>query len=324
VLKALIRKETMLLIKLAQGLLATALVVAGFWVAANWAPDEPVSALAARWAKPPSSFVPLEGMSVHVRDEGRRDDPQPIVLIHGTASNLHTWDGWAAGLLPSRRVVRMDLPGFGLTGPAPDGTYTPQRYAHFVLDVMDHLGIKRAILVGNSLGGGVAWLAAVTAPDRVAKLVLIDAAGFPLQSRSVPIGFRLAAMPMVAPLFNHVLPRSVIESSLRSVYGDPARITPETVDLYYDMTRRAGNREALAQKTAQTNFAPLEHLISTIGQPTLILWGAADRLVDPANADRFHAAIPGSQVMVFPGLGHVPQEEAPKETLAAALPFLAK
>jgi pimeloyl-ACP methyl ester carboxylesterase len=115
-------------------------------------------------------FISLPGMNAHVRDEGPRGGTRPIVLILGTASNLHTWDGWAAGLAPTRRVVRMDL------------------------------------LVGNSLGGGVAWLAAVQARDRVARLVLIDAAGFPLQSTVVPIGFRLAAMPL-APLFDRVLQR---------------------------------------------------------------------------------------------------------------------
>src|SRR6202522_99177 len=150
-----------------------ALTIGGF-VALNWAPDRPVAELKARWAQPPSVFVSLDGMDVHLRDEGPRDDPMPIVLIHGTSSNLHTWDGWAAGLEKTRRVVRMDLPGFGLTGPAPDGDYSPQRYSHFVIDLLDKLSINRVVLVGNSLGGSIAWLTAATRPDRVAKLILID------------------------------------------------------------------------------------------------------------------------------------------------------
>ena len=97
-----------------------------------------MDSLKARWAAPPSRFVTLQGMQVHVRDEGPRDDPTPIVLIHGTSASLHTWDGWVAALSPHRRVVRMDLPGFGLTGPAPDGDYSMARYTGFMRDFAIH------------------------------------------------------------------------------------------------------------------------------------------------------------------------------------------
>ena len=301
---------------------ALLLAASAAFIAANWAPDRPVSALTARYAQPPSQFIPLEGMSVHVRDEGPRADPTPILLIHGTSSNLHTWDGWAARVTETRRLVRMDLPAFGLTGPAPDGDYTPQRYAHFIVDLMDHLAIQRAILAGNSLGGGIAWLTAATTPNRVAGLILIDAAGYPLQSQSVPIGFHLASMPWLAPLFDHILPRSVITSSLRNVYADPARVTPALIDQYYELTLRAGNRHALAQRMAQGHFESLVPLIHTITQPTLILWGAQDHLISPGNAARFHTDIAGSTVITLPNMGHVPQEEDPAASLAAALSFL--
>jgi len=306
------------------GAAALLLLAAVGFVAATWAPDQPVSALAARWAQPPSQFIAIEGMNVHLRDEGPRDDPMPILLIHGTSSNLHTWDGWTASLSPTRRVVRMDLPGFGLTGPAPDGDYTPPRYARFIVDVMDHLAIKHAILVGNSLGGGIAWMVAVTAPDRVGKLILIDAAGYPNESISVPIGFRLARMPVFRTLFAHILPRGVIESSLRNVYADPSRVTPALVDQYVDMTLRAGNRAALGQRMEKGSFASFTPRIHAITQPTLILWGEQDRLVAPANAARFHADIAGSTLVMLPHLGHVPMEEDPARSLAAVRGFLAQ
>jgi pimeloyl-ACP methyl ester carboxylesterase len=297
-------------------------VMIGGFVALNWAPDRPVATLKARWAQPPSVFVSLDGMDVHLRDEAPRDDPMPIVLIHGTSSNLHTWDGWATGLAKTRRVVRMDLPGFGLTGPAPDGDYSPQRYSHFVVDVLDKLSISRAVLVGNSLGGSIAWLTAATRPDRVAKLILIDSGGYPIQSVSVPVGFRIARMPVLNHLMDFVLPRGIIESSVRNVYGDPSKVTPALIDQYYEMTLRAGNRHALAQRMAQGDFTPFDDGIKTIKQPTLILWGGQDRLIPPANAAHFHADIANSQVIMFDHLGHVPQEEDPAATLAAALPFL--
>ena len=123
----------------------------------SWAPDKPVEALREQWARPPSRFVPVQGMSVHLRDEGPADDPSPLVLLHGTSDSLHTWDGWAAVLSRQRRVIRFDLPGFGLTGPDPQNDYSITRYVRFVTAVLDHLGVQRCVLAGNSLGGQIAW-----------------------------------------------------------------------------------------------------------------------------------------------------------------------
>ena len=305
--------------------LATAvlLVVAGF-VAFNWAPDRPVGALLARWAPPPSRFLAIDGLQAHLRDEGPRDDPQPLVLLHGTSASLHTWDGWAARLTPAHRVIRVDLPGFGLTGPDPHGDYTIERYVHFTLALLDALGVEHCVIGGNSFGGWVAWETALARPDRVARLVLIDAAGYEPGSTSVPIAFRVARIPLLNELMKVTLPRSLIESSVRNVYGDPTRVTPQLVDRYYELTLRAGNREGLVQRFAQAPLGEHAEWIGRIQQPTLILWGGRDRLIPPANARRFESEIHGSRLVVFPELGHVPQEEDPEATVAALQDFLAK
>ena len=303
--------------------LLASLVALAAALAWSWAPDRGVDTLKARWATPPSHFVTLQGMQVHLRDEGPRDDPEPIVLIHGTSASLHTWDGWTAALKGERRVIRMDLPGFGLTGPAPDGDYSMKRYADFIAALMDQLGVRRAVLAGNSLGGGVAWRTAVQHPDRVSRLVLVDASGYPLLSTSVPLGFRLAQIEWLQPVMSRLLPRGMIESSVRNVYADPGKVTPELVDRYYELTLRAGNRESLTQrmKLRETD-AQASELIKTIGQPTLILWGAQDRLIPEPSGQRFHKDIAGSQYVVFDGLGHVPQEEDPQRSVAEVLKFL--
>ncbi len=301
--------------------IALLVLVVGF-VAFNWAPDRPVKALTARWAPPPSQFVEIDGMRVHLRDEGPRDDPRPIVLLHGTSSSLHTWDGWAESLRTARRVIRVDLPGFGLTGPTPDGNYTIERYVAFMKATLDHFAIEHCVLVGNSFGGWIAWETALAEPGRVDRLVLVDAAGYPLDSASVPIGFRVAKIPVLNQLVKVTLPRGLVESSLRNVYGDPRRVTPELVDRYFDLTTRAGNREALVQRFRQSPPGMDAPRIAGIRTPTLILWGGRDRLIPPVHAERFHRDIAGSQVVTFDDLGHVPQEEDPERTLAAALPFL--
>lgn len=263
----------------------------------SWAPDRSVDSLKARWAAPPSRFVTLQGMQVHVRDEGPRDDPTPIVLIHGTSASLHTWDGWVTALSPHRRVVRMDLPGFGLTGPAPDGDYSMARYTGFMRDLLDLLNIDQAVLAGNSLGGGIAWQTALAHPTRVRQLVLVDATGYPLQPQSMPIGFRLAQMSWLSPVTQKVLPRSMIAASVRNVYGQPEKVSADLVDRYYELTLREGNRASLTKRFQyRSSDAALAGQISQLRLPTLILWGRQDRLIPPEHGQRFHQDVAGSQL----------------------------
>ena len=297
-------------------------VLAAAPVALTWQPDRPTAALEARWATPPSKFIDVKGQRVHIRDEGPRADSSPIVLIHGTSASLHTWDGWAEQLRQRRRVVRFDLPGFGLTGPNIAGDYADASHARFVLDVADTLGLSRFVVAGNSLGGEVAWRTALLAPLRVEKLILVDAAGYAFVPESIPIGFQLARSPAAAWLGEYTLPRALIESSVRSVYGDPARVTPALVDRYFELTLRSGNRRALGQRLRQ--FVPGENAaqIRALKVPTLILWGGRDRLIPPEYARRFAADIGGSELVLFDTLGHVPHEEDPVASLAPVRRFL--
>ncbi|MBU2066950.1 MAG: alpha/beta fold hydrolase, partial [Gammaproteobacteria bacterium] len=176
-------------------------------VAWYWAPDRQVADLKPRWALAPSQFVAIDGMLVHLRDQGPRDDPSPIVLLHGTSASLHTWEGWVAVLQAKRRVISLDLPGFGLTGPFPDGDYRMAHYSAFLSHVLDQLQVPRAVVAGNSFGGQLAWQFALDHPQRVERLVLVDAAGYPRNATSIPIGFRLAQIPALAPLMANLLPR---------------------------------------------------------------------------------------------------------------------
>ena len=285
-------------------------------------PDQPVSALQAKWAPPPSQFIAVRGMQLHLRDEGPRDDPVPIVLLHGTGASLHTWDGWTRELARERRVIRFDLPGFGLTGPSPDGVYTIESYVDTVLALADTLGVQRFIVAGNSLGGYVAWATAVLHPERVDRLILVDAAGYPFRSQSIPLAFRIARTPVLNVLMRDVLPRSVVAASLRNVYGDPTRVTPALVDRYFDLATRAGNRAALVARFDQTTPGSLAERVPEIRVPTLILWGGKDRLIPLEFGARFARDIQGSRLVVFDTLGHVPHEEDPARTVAAVLPFI--
>jgi pimeloyl-ACP methyl ester carboxylesterase len=291
------------------------------------APDLPVESLVGRYAPPPSEFIDLKGQLVHLRDEGPRGDPEPIVLIHGTSASLHTWQGWVRALKTERRVITFDLPAFGLTGPftgayAPDD-YRGTTYARFVVDLLDHLKIERAVLGGNSLGGEVAWRTAVLAPSRVTRLVLVDAAGPEFVPESMPIGFVIARTPGLNRITEWMLPRELVERSVANVYGDPAKVTPELVERYFQLTLREGNRRALRIRMSQLEPGVGIEGLKTIRVPTLVMWGGQDRLIPPAVAQVFLQNIAGSRLVTFPALGHVPHEEDPAATVAELKRFLA-
>lgn len=311
-----------LLLRLA-GLL---IFVGAFALAAMRAPDRTLESLVPLWAPPPSDFIELrvDGVPqlVHLRDEGPRGDARPIVLLHGTSASLHTWEGWVAGLKQSRRVITVDLPGFGLTGPNASGDYRDAQYLRFVAALLDHLRLGPVVLGGNSLGGEIAWEFAAQAPQRVAALVLVDAGGLAFEPQSLPIGFRLARLPLARDLMRYLLPRQLVERSVRNVYGDPARVTPALVDRYFEMALREGNRAALVQRLQQLEPGRHADRLASLKQPTLILWGGRDRLIPPEYARIFQRAIAGSRLVMFDELGHVPQEEDPARTLAALQDFL--
>jgi len=304
-------------------LFGVVLLLAAAAIALTLESDRPVDALVARWAPPPSQFVELQGLRVHLRDEGPRDDPLPVVLLHGTGASLHTWEGWAAALRGERRVISVDLPGFGLTGPSATRDYRGDSDARFMLALMDRLQVRRFVIGGNSLGGEVAWRTAALAPERVDRLILVDAAGYAFESASVPLGFRIARTPVLNKTMEWTLPREFVATSVRNVYADPSRVTPALVDRYFELTLREGNRRALVDRLQQHERGADAQRIATLKLPTLILWGGRDALIPPSSAKRFEADIAGSTLVMFDDLGHVPQEEDAQRSVAPVRAFLA-
>ncbi|MGZ3450022.1 MAG: alpha/beta fold hydrolase [Polyangiales bacterium] len=279
--------------------------------------DVPRERLMAKYAPEPSKFVDIEGMRVHYRDQGTG---APLVLIHGTSSSLHTWEGWVSRLSTHRRVVRLDLPGFGLTGPTPDGDYTAARLARVVATLMDRLAIAKADVAGNSLGGRVALTFALEHPDRVRKLVLVDAAG--LSGQKPPKIFAFARTPVLGRLLTVVTPRAIVRKNLVEVYGDPTRIDEALVDRYFDFTLAEGNRRALYDRLNGPRDPDLDARIPEIHAPTLLLWGERDRWIPLEFAKRFQSSIAGAKLVSYPDAGHVPMEELAELTARDADAFL--
>ncbi len=322
---------------IAIGILVIIVAIVAFY----WAPDRSVTELK-QWQLPNSEFIDVQGMQVHVAQTSLCEAyhsrtmindlvrlgttlPEVMVLLHGTSASLHTWEGWTTPLNDEYCVVSMDLPGFGLTGPFADETtkYTSENYAAFVIQVLDTLHLKNVTLVGNSLGGKIAWRTAALYPDYINNLILVDSVGYPATPKSIPIGFKLAKYPALAPILNHVLPRDVVKKSILSVYADESKVDDALINRYYELTLRQGNRQALSKRLRESDDINDQTQIKRLNLPTLILWGAQDDLIPVENATLFHRDINDSQLKVFDELGHVPQEEDPLATVAIVKLFMA-
>jgi pimeloyl-ACP methyl ester carboxylesterase len=299
-------------------LLALLLVLAAaFWL---YTPDKSRVSLEGAYLKPADAYVDIDGVQLRLRDTGPRNAPA-LILLHGFASSLETWEPWSERLSGKFRVVRFDLPGFGLTGPDPSGDYTDARSVQLVLGLMDKLGLAQATLVGNSLGGKIAWMFAASHPDRVFKLVLISPDGF--ASPGFEYG-KKPQVPLMVRALPYVLPTPMLRMSLEPAYADPKRLTPATITRYRDMMLAPGDRAAMIARMQQVMLADPVPILQKIQTPTLLLWGEQDAMIPFSNAADYQRAMPHTTLVRLPNLGHVPFEEAPGESLAPVLAFLDK
>ena len=288
-------------------------------------PDIPVDQLRAKYGSPASRYVEIApGTVIHLRDEGRRDG-FPIVLLHGSNASLHTWEPWVARLAPKYRIISFDFPAHGLSGPVPSRDYSQAAYVGVTEKVIDRLGLGRFAMAGNSMGGGVAWHYAAAHPDKVAALVLVDSVGQPEPGKSSPpIGFRLARIAGVREIIASVVPRSMIEQSLRQSVSVQAIVTPAAVDRYWELLRYPDNRSATMDRFAGYRRQDDTALLKTIAIPTQIIWGREDNLIPVTSAEWFSRHLPNARVTILDRVGHIPMEEAPARALAPVLRLLAQ
>ncbi|GAB5553809.1 MAG: alpha/beta hydrolase [Saprospiraceae bacterium] len=273
--------------------------------------------LKANYANAESEFIEINGMPVHYRDEGVGP---ALVLVHGTAASLHTWDEWTESLKQDFRVIRLDIPAFGLTGPHPQHDYSVEAYTDFLHAFLEELEVDRFHLAGNSLGGYIAWYYASQYPEAVDRLVLLDPSGWPTTGKS-PWIFRLARTPILNVLVKWITPKSIIRKNLQQVYFDDAKVSETLVERYHAMSLRKGNRAAFIAR-AKTPFIDHSSKLEQISAETLIIWGAEDTWISPDLGPKYEAAIPKAKLSIMDKVGHVPMEEAPEESVALIKVFL--
>ncbi|WP_300531075.1 alpha/beta fold hydrolase [Maricaulis sp.] len=273
-------------------------------------PDSPYWSASDRW-------VDVDGITARVRMEGPADAPA-LLLIHGFSYSLESWDAWAADLAQDYRVIRFDLPGHALTGPDPQARYSVADTVAFTRSLMDALALDEASLVGNSLGGLVAWRLAADHPERVSSLVLLAPGGFSINGVSeepVPVPAAVAFFLTQGPEFG-------IAAASRTLFGDPERMPEDLPARVHSLMRQPGVGDALVERLEVFTLPDPRADLARVEAPALIVWGERDVMVPPAHAGEFAAHMPDARIITYSDLGHVPHEEAPARTLADVRAFL--
>lgn len=297
--------------------------------------DFPTAEVDAKYSNAASLFLTLaDGSRVHYRDQGQPDG-LPLVLIHGSNSSLHTWEPWVERLGSQYRIITLDLPGHGLTGKTPAHDYSSAVYVATVHELATHLGLSPFVLGGNSMGGGVTWRYALEHPDSVQALVLVDASGLPAwraleeaesnpgEKPSTPWAFSLLRKPWFQGLARYIDPYWLVKQGLKASHVDPALVDDALVARYYDLSMRAGTRDATLKRFSTFGQgSTTEPDLSEITQPTLILWGAEDSVIPSRVGTRFNEALSNAQLIVYPNIGHIPMEEIPKQSAADVEAFI--
>jgi len=293
----------------------TLVLASSLWSA--WAPDVPRAQLESKYGA--DTQLRLQpGVQIHYKDTGPKDAPV-VLLLHGFGSSLQTWDQWATKLETQYRVIRPDLPGFGLSGPRADRDYSEEADVVVLRQFLDALGIQQLAVIGHSMGGKMAWTLAAAEPERVTKLVLMAPDGYPDDK---DIGSRPYAMPAAMGVIQYLLPKYFVRKSIEPAFANPQTLTDALIDRYDDMLKAPGVRGAILDRAQQTIYTDPVPRLKSIKAPTLLLWGEQDQMIPSGNAQRYASQLMNVRTVLIPQLGHVLQEEQPEKGLMEIKAFL--
>ena len=299
-------------------------ILAAGWLALRRG-DIPYDTLEAAYSVPASQFMTLdEGLKIHFTDTGPRE-AQTIILVHGFSASLHTWTEWKVDLEQDYRVVTLDLPGHGLSRTELPEQARIERFAEIVYEVAKKLDIAEFTLAGNSMGGNTAWVYALTYPETLDGLILVDASGWPDEDEdrsSRPLIFRILANRFARTLVKDLDMTALTRDGLLDSYADQSYVTEALVERYVSLSRAPGHRSTLLAIMSQHREPADPKALQGLSVPTLILWGEEDNLVPVADADKFAQSLPDARKVIYPNIGHLPQEEAAAESVADVRAFL--
>lgn len=263
-------------------------------------------------------LVDIDGVMARVRVEGPADAPV-IVLVHGFSYSLESWDGWAADLGADHRVIRMDLPGHGLTGPDPQQRYSVPQTVEFLGALLDELGLDHVTLAGNSLGGLVSWRLAAERPNLVERLVLVAPGAYSING----VTEQPVAVPMGVSFYLTSAPEAMIAAASAGLFGDVSRMDPALPARVHGLMQTPGVGQALVERLQVFTLPDPTADLARVQAPALVLWGARDVMIPVAQASRIAGDLPQAELIIYDDLGHILHEEDPARTVADVRAFLA-
>lgn len=258
-------------------------------------------------------FIRINGLNYHYTEYP--GEGQVVFMLHGFGSSTYSWER-TAPLLQQRgyRVYALDMKGFGWSDKPKGADYSALALVACVNDWMSAMGLKDVVFVGNSLGGAIAVLMSILHPDKVGSMVLVDAAGYPMD---FPLIVKVARIP-TAGFFTHLFfGRWLVKWNLKEVVFDNDSVTREQIDAYYDRLRTSnglGAMVALCRSVDLSAFEKYEDRANELKVPILIIWGEEDKWVPLEIGHRYDKELPNSRLVVIPECGHIPQEEKPGVT----------
>jgi len=261
-------------------------------------------------------------------DVERRGQGPPLVLLHGFGASRFTWRLWVDDLARTHTVHLVDLFGFGAAPPPHDGRYGPVEQAEALVRWLREQDVRGAVVVGHSLGGGVALLVALRLAelgeaDRVKALVSVAGPAYP---QAIPRYIGLARVPLLARLlFGLAGPDRIVRTVLDYVVFDPASVTAAQVEGYAAPLRMPHTRRALIATARQIVPKGLDRMVARFPQialPVLLLWGRHDHVIPLWVGERLERDLPNARLVVLERCGHVPSEELPEESLGVLRAFL--
>ncbi len=298
-------------------------VILGFAFASLSHKDLSAEAVDHKYISEASQFITLaNGQRAHIRDQGRPDGA-PLVLIHGSNDSLLTWGPWVDRLGDTYRIITMDVPGHGLTGPSVRDDYSIGAYTRFIDAVVSKLELEEFVIGGSSMGGNLSWRYALQYPQKARGLILVDSGGYPVDDSDGPIIFSLMQYAPFRYLFQIIHSRGLVEQGVRNAYNDSPVVTEKLIQRFVDLNLREGQRRATALRFAEYLDNPASPPPrGVLNLPTLILWGKEDRLISPRYAKKFHRDLPNSSLVIYENVGHMPQEEVPGRSARDVRSFL--
>jgi pimeloyl-ACP methyl ester carboxylesterase len=283
-----------------------------------WTPDLERAELEKRYFSSSPQIIDVDGLKVYYKETGPQGAPA-LLLLHGFGSSLQAWDDWSLKLEQKYRVIRLDLPGFGLTGASPANDYSEEKDLAILTYFADKLGLEKFSVMGHSMGGKMAWSLAASQPERVQALVLMAPDGFP---ETKDIGTKPYEVPAIMGLIKYVLPKYLVRKSIEPAFVQADALNDALVNRYFDMLRAPGVRGAILERSNQTIYTDPVPRLKAIKAPTLLIWGEQDQMIPSTNAQSYANVLSNSTTVLIPKLGHLLQEEQPEKGLTAVIQFL--